>query len=81
MKIRHKPCDATRCSDCIHNASLLEERLTKETMKNNDHLGLYYGWLASNNIPNETKGWVSLESYKEENINNYIKWFKEEYTG
>ena len=80
MKQSHPNCQDPACSLCFREMYLLERYLEKATGDEHktDHLGKYHKWLADNNIPNETEvGWASPETFLDENINAYIRWFKE----
>ena len=73
MVARHAECQDTHCSVCLEDALALGDELRRRIGGNCDLLGAYHGWLAANGIPNETEwGWVSPESYDENNIAAFV---------
>ena len=81
MKISHKNCQDTKCPVCFADAMRLERLLSEKTGtgRKYDLLGKYHKWQEDNYISAETKwGWPSMETYADENIENFCKWFREE---
>jgi len=79
MKLTHIDCKNPRCSICFQDAQKLEDYLTEKTGNDKvDHLGKYHKWLSDHNVNPETEwGWFTKEAFDDENIENYINWFKD----
>ena len=82
MKQQHINCQDIKCSICLSDAEKLEKYLDRQTGTENrvDHLGKYHKWLNDNGINPETEfGWFSSDAFNDENIQNYIVWYRKNY--
>ena len=82
MKQQHINCQNPKCTTCFTDAMVLEKYLQKQCGTKNriDHLGKYHKWLNDNGINPETEfGWFSFDAFDDENIQNYIAWYRENY--
>lgn len=80
--LTHPNCRNIDCGVCFKDHTKLQKKLEELTGDNKayDHLGKYHKWLSDNGINPETEwGWATPESFEEENILAYVKWFKKEY--
>jgi len=79
-KARHVNCQNCKCRICLEDGcDSLGGFLDKETGNDKiDHLGRYHKFLSDNNINPETEyGWWTEAVFKKENLDAYIKYFKE----
>jgi len=81
-RLNHLLCKNKNCSICLNDHEQLGRYLDIRCNTKNrvDHLGKYHKWLSDNGIKPETEwGWFVPEAFDDSNIENYIKWFKENY--
>jgi len=81
-RLNHPFCKNKKCLICLNDHEHLGKYLDIRCNTKNkvDHLGKYLKWLSDNGISPETDwGWMVPEAFDNNNIENYIKWFKENY--